>query len=334
MVLVSCLRGWVKSLAVLASGPAFCIALLDVNSTTSPFEALPRHHELASMLTSRYDHKSDDASTPKDVGTANDRAVRRSPRRRSLSTHKTILNKAWGVFYRNSDEWAKYRLGDVVSGYIAGPRGRTQLLRKYEQLFPSSIATEYLHRSKQWSDYQLLCRIIQERAARALSEQRIADDRSELQAVTPSPDTLVVHFRLGDTAGASGEKLWANGGSRGGKMYVKPRRYYELALREVPKLVKKVVLIGSAKHGLHTTARQAANSARYMALAQLWFEGQGYEVVPRTDKPPDDDFVFMASSKHFLYGGGGFSHVVGECVEILGGQVYGSYFTNQTFPRT
>jgi len=326
-------RGFIIFFATLISGLAFFTVLLDVDSRSNPLEYLRWHRRLASQLPY---HRSFGATTPTDTAmSAKSSPVLRSPPlRRSLTTHKTILNKAWGLFYRNPDEWANYRLGDVVSGYIAGTRGRAQLLRKYEHLFPTSIATEYLHRSKEWSDHQLLSQIIEERAIRALSEQKTAGSRSELLSVTPSADTLVVHFRLGDTAGASGDKLWANGGSRGGKLYVKPRRYYEEALTEVPSSVKKVALIGSAKHGLHTTARQATNSARYMALAQSWFEGRGFQVISRTDRPPDDDFVYMASSKHFLYGGGGFSHVVGECVQILGGNVYGSYFTNQTFPHT
>jgi hypothetical protein len=240
------------------------------------------------------------------------------------------VDKVWGVFNHNPDEWAKYRLGDVISGYIAGPHGRAKLVKKYENLFPTSIATEYLHRTQLWSNYTLLSRIIEERAARALGEQKNGNT-DEVPPVLPSGDTLVVHFRLGDTAEAAGEELWAVGGSRGGKMYVKPRAYYERALKEVPKHVKRVALVGSAKHGFHTDASQAANSAQYMALAHAWFAARGFEVAACAERPPDEDFVFMASSKFFLYGGGGFSHVVGECVQILGGRAFGSYFTNITY---
>ena len=45
----------------------------------------------------------------------------------------------------------------------------------------------------------------------------------------------------------------------------------------------------------------------------------GYNVTHRWNHTPDEDLVYMSHARTFVYSGGGFSRIVGECVHRLGG---------------
>ena len=52
----------------------------------------------------------------------------------------------------------------------------------------------------------------------------------------------------------------------------------------------------------------------------MW-EQHGFETDVRWNRPADDDFVFMATSKHFISTGGGFSALAAMLVERFDGIV-------------
>ena len=47
--------------------------------------------------------------------------------------------------------------------------------------------------------------------------------------------------------------------------------------------------------------------------------GAGFNVTHRWNHTPDEDLVYMSHAQAFVYSGGGFSRIVGECVHRLGG---------------
>jgi len=208
--------------------------------------------------------------------------------------------------------WSSYRLRDIVRGLAV------HQARRCHQKFPHSIASEYLRRRKnQTMDLPLICTIVHERAAKF--------------GRTPSKNDLVVHIRLGDVAKSSGHEMWESGARIGLAMheYVRPRSYYEHLALPAQSSVSSVVLISSDIHKndgdyLHNTTTESRNGALYRAIVQEWFESKGYTVQERYNRLPDEDFVYMATAKMFVLGGGGFSYVASLCVEKEGGTVYGN----------
>jgi len=81
---------------------------------------------------------------------------------------------------------------------------------------------------------------------------------------------------------------------------------------------KRVVIVGSTKHRKKKDSEPVV-SLRYAELVREFFAGQGYEVMTRLDGTPDDDMVWMSHSPVFVAAGGGFSTLVYDCVEHLGG---------------
>lgn len=215
--------------------------------------------------------------------------------------------------------WSTYRIKAIVNGQLADFESRDVALRTYELDFPGSIATEYLHRTIVPDDFDTLARIVRDRSNVAL----------------PRSDTIVVHLRLGDVVLAPASELWETveliGPVDGTKYYVKPRSYYERILPLLPSNVSTVVLVGFALHDLKGTIFSGkrdpheTRSAEYRQLVQAWFESKGFIVKNREDQTPDDDLVFMSNAEFYVYSGGGFSRIVGECVKRLGGKVFGDW---------
>jgi hypothetical protein len=200
---------------------------------------------------------------------------------------------------RLDGKWGGYRLGDVVKGYCAAHRkgGWNAVDAHYHTQWPSSIAAEYLHRTHKRHQYDTLCDIVHE--------------RQPTDASLP-PNEAVLHIRVGDVLHHA-QSYWEHG-SGGSWKYVKNRHYYERALAALPPNVRNITIVGWDHHG-----GNHMESERYRTLLQEFLETNGYHVKHRREHLPDDDFVFMAHAPFFIYGGGGFSRLVGECVHKLGG---------------
>jgi hypothetical protein len=237
-------------------------------------------------------------------------------------------------------DWRDYRLGDLVKGYFvrgsigSGAQCREKIEKHYYSFFPNSIGSDYLRRTVFFNDFNQLSKIVVE--------------RSNVTHEVPLNNSLVIHLRLGDVAEKYEDSYW-EAVSLPGKTYMKNRAYFESVILELPRDIRNVELVsGSIRHGNPTTLG-LRRSLRYVGLVVKLFESHGFAVSERnSSNVPDDDFVYMARSRWFVYAGywrsslilffflllpiiicrikgGSFSHLVGECVNRLGGRCYGTY---------
>ena len=152
---------------------------------------------------------------------------------------------------------------------------------------------------------------------------------------TPLEDTLVVHLRLGDIVPVLDHEVdeafrfdgnvmyqlsqdWVHLAARN---YLRGREFFNEAIAQLPKVVTKVVLVGSTMHG---KAYSVEPSLRYVRHVENLFRKRKFKVTKRLDFSPDADFVFIANARWFLRSGGGFSGVVlAGSVKLNGGTVLG-----------
>ena len=235
---------------------------------------------------------------------------------------------------REEADWGNYRLTDVENFVYLGAQNYSmaQVAREYRRKWPSSIATEYLGRvphahgispSFQNERDNVMCQIARERGM-----------MQEVGPAVPSPDTLVVHLRVGDVtdveaggrAATSGAALFEHGTA-----YVKARSYYECVVAQLPPTIHNVTILGWSHHlngGLTSGGelrhkQRPKNTNEYRALVSNWFSQQGFRVSHRWEHTPDEDFIYMTHAQHFIYGGGGFSDLIGKCIHRFGGTTYG-----------
>lgn len=157
---------------------------------------------------------------------------------------------------------------------------------------------------------------------------------SKRGAVTPSADAVVVHVRAGDVMDLPANLPGVGGNFRGvlraedvlagrgpGTMahYVYPLSFYTQLIPTLPPHVKLCYICAGAQfrsdHGWPV-------STAYVNGVRDLFVSRGYSVQVRAGRNPDDDLIFMGSSRHFVRGGGGFSALVAGLVEENGGQVH------------
>jgi len=231
---------------------------------------------------------------------------------------QALISPLFSPFYSEEEFelWADYRLSDAFNGYLAKQSSYEAVLEEYKSKWPSSIATEYLERKSEWRDWNVMGEIVDERAKNSPEN-------------TPCATCLNVHLRLGDVLGdhinqhRSMDDTWETGDVYGGK-YVKSRHYYEDIIAKLPKdQITLVTVCGSVIHGGCEDDRCMANNEDYRNRVLQLFNDAGFSVNSRSSGLPDDDFTFMATSKFFIQGGGGFSGIIGHLVQKSGGQVFG-----------
>ena len=201
-----------------------------------------------------------------------------------------------------------YRLNDVV--LLHGNTKHAPTFR-YHRLINNSIAAAYMASASKGMDLVTL-RKVSEDAAR---------------------DTCVVHLRIGDVldrsdwtlskgrpAGYRGEDLATilhtgyNGddapkGTHG--VYGHSLAAYQACFPELRAAGVRIVVLVA---GSHTALGSYRVSAMYIqALARL-FEAAGFSAHLRLGQHPDDDFMYMTSSRCFVQGGGGFSQLVARMI--------------------
>ncbi len=209
---------------------------------------------------------------------------------------------------RLDGRWGGYRLGDVVKGYCSrhnrcGDKygaGWDSVEHNYREKWPLSIATEYMHLTHSTNQYHILCDIVQRRGH---------------NHSIPRPNDAVVHLRLGDVLRKRLPSIMWEQGSGGEWKYVKNRAYYEHAIAALPPHVRNVTIVAWDRHG----SSDYTISVQYRNIVSKFFQNNGYHVSLRQEHLPDDDFIFMAHAQHFIYGGGGYSRLIGECVHRYGG---------------
>jgi len=196
-----------------------------------------------------------------------------------------------------------YRLGDMVTSesFRQGDGGRDFHLKN----FPDSIASDYMRRTKDESNLNILDEIVKERTT--------APEHK------PAATDLLIHLRLGDVLDntpylvkdfLSRYVLYANGFN-----YVKPLSYYQSILEEMNDLgLSSVILIG----GYHKDLMKKSKSEKYVAEIQKFFEANNKTVQTRINGNADEDFIYMCNATYFTPSGGGFSRIVKDIVLMRG----------------
>ena len=234
--------------------------------------------------------------------------------------------------------WFAYRLGDMVgvlderynrcSGFecsIAAENVQEFHCRKW----PTSLACRYCRATEAENDFNELARII----------RTLPDDETN----TPPTNAVVAHLRIGDVLtedldGAAARKsipdilhgdpiceeevIWtdANHGGENRRCFVKNLAYYQNQIDALPANVRTVYLVA----GSHHDSSDFQRSSDYIRGVRDFFYSKGFRVYLRLGGAPDDDVVFIARSKYFIQGGGGFSILLAGVVEAMGGTVLAS----------
>lgn len=233
--------------------------------------------------------------------------------------------------------WEHYQFADFFKGILVYQREGDfkKNWLAYNSSFPGSLEDEYhkasVAKGTQSLDYELLQEIIRRRAA-----------KKQL----PSPNTLVIHLRLGDVVDAafeSVEKLllkqhyfyrenktepWK--AKRDSKELVAPWNAYVRPLAtysgiDLVRQYKSVVIMGSAHMGQipeeYSKRVIKRKSCLYAGALQAYLQRFKIKVTLRVGKPPDEDMVFASQAKGYFKSGGGFSNITAELVKRFGGKV-------------
>lgn len=204
--------------------------------------------------------------------------------------------------YKNRPD---YRLGDM---FMMSERdryfnigGKTYHLKNY----PNSIISEYMRRTQDPSNYDILYQIIKERTT---LENK------------PSKYDLVVHLRLGDVIDNTNDEVDDLLHSQKKyitlykKEYVRPSSYYKKIFKQIRGCpISKVVLVGGFAN---------SKNCKYVKKIEKMFQDEGYEVNLRIGESPDKDFIYMCNSHHFVKSGGNFSNIICKIVKMNGGKCF------------
>ena len=211
----------------------------------------------------------------------------------------------------------QYRIGDMV----ARQRYRQDRGEYHCNSWPNSMACRYMNSTQVDNDWPVLADIV----------------RADFQAgvYRPPADAAVVHLRVGDVLinyGTDGTSVYdvlhgdpiCSGGievdvDHGGHLrncYVKNLEYFRVQISKLPENVRTVYLL-AASHRREDFTR----SSEYIRGVRDFFLSQGFVVHLRLAQPPDDDIAFSANANYFVQGGGGFSIMLANLVNEMGGTV-------------
>lgn len=210
------------------------------------------------------------------------------------------------------DKWVKYRLSDAVNGwyfrpslYIKNPFTPETLLKYYEK-FGSTLVSQYFNKTNSTGSLGVLNSIL----------------RTKLKNMPNN--TAVIHLRLGDT---SCLECWEKPTAHKNlvRIYVYPKTYYQRIIQKLSKEnISTVVIVAATYHAAHGEMEVIyKDSMKYVKLVRDLFIEHGYRVLERINcGTPDEDMIYMTSSKYFVLGGGGFSRTIGRLVAMNGGEVF------------
>jgi hypothetical protein len=200
-----------------------------------------------------------------------------------------------------------YRLGDMISNSWRWKNNGQDYHYKH---FPNSIATEYMKKTKKYSNYNLLFDIISERTKHT----------NDL----PDKNDIIVHLRTGDvieenqddvitilsTYSYMNENEWTN--------YTPPLEYLEDKISKISiNIIRKIILVS----GSHTDIK-TPKSCKYIEIVKKYFEYKGYKVELRLGMNSDDDFIFMCNARYFVPSTSGeYTKLITNMVKMMGNQV-------------
>lgn len=211
----------------------------------------------------------------------------------------------------NDNEWMGYRLADLVKGFIYYQERNNY--NNFSNKFPNSIGAEYISKTKQLSDnkkhnnLKILDKICQTKI-------------KKMGLQLPQEDELVVHIRLGDVLEdyKDGKFIFSNT-----NFEIQPEQYKKLFLKENETFSDKIKNI-YILYGIHEIwgNRLKNINLKYLEEIRKILVGSGFNVIDKNSTNPDNDFLFMISSKHFVEGKGGFSKLISKLVKYNNGSTY------------
>jgi hypothetical protein len=228
-------------------------------------------------------------------------------------------------------EMRGYRMSDVVSTIEwredYSPEWREKpddTLEEYtHRVFPSSIASQYLKKTKRINHMNVLSDLVDEFVlSRSI---RI-----------PSEDSMVMHLRVGDVIDKTAlpaqdfldrrvnsyYELFkiqpSTTGHTFSPVYVRCLASFDRALKKTKELgFDKITLV----YGFHIKT-SIDKSKEYIAGLVQYAHSQGFKVEIMTHADADVCFAYACQAKHFIPGGGGFSKLISGVVKHKGNDVY------------
>ena len=183
-----------------------------------------------------------------------------------------------------------YRLGDMVTSYILRylPGGKYAHFSKY----PKSIASEYIKKTNEKNNWKVLFKILKTKKTNEI----------------PRVNDLVIHLRLGDVMDFDSDSF--NKIINNGNKYIFPKQYYKNILKKIRKYnIKRIILVT-----YFINSKKNTRSKEYLKILENLIIKNNFILVKRTDKTPDDDFIFMSNSHYFCPGKGGFTTIIKNMV--------------------
>ena len=223
-----------------------------------------------------------------------------------------------------------YRIGDVFVVWYFIWLSFDELLHKYANAYPNTLAHQYLVEVGE-----------AKHASRNLTALLRVMDRKEktMHYRRARKDELVVHLRLGDVLtdpeyadlDISMEELWnqeegfVNFDADVKSNYNKAE--FEELVRRIPEEaavnIKKCVIVGA---GFITYKKHGKRNMQYKELVHSFLEDSlGCEVSYYTSKNPDKDLMFMASAHWLIVAMGGFAQIAAGCVTARRGWGHAIY---------
>ena len=237
-------------------------------------------------------------------------------------------------------KYPEYRMADLVTcdqyrdlnvsrakrlqGYVR----ENETLGEYTfRLFPNSIASQYLRKTKRLSDIDVLSNIV---------DEFVTNHGMDM----PAKDVMVMHLRVGDVIDRTSipvddflnqrvnsfKAIYGYDCTQYGwsPVYVRCLASFDRALKKTKELgFRKISLV----YGFHIKPGIKApytiqKSKEYLAALMKYAQSQGFEVEMITHTDADVSFAYACKAKHFMPGGGGFSKLMSKVVRAKGNYVY------------
>ena len=231
-------------------------------------------------------------------------------------------------------KYPEYRMADLVTcdqyrdlnvsrakrlqGYVR----ENETLGEYTfRLFPNSIASQYLRKTKRLSDIDVLSNIV---------DEFVTNHGMDM----PAKDVMVMHLRVGDVIDRTSipvddflnqrvnsfKAIYGYDCTQYGwsPVYVRCLASFDRALKKTKELgLNKITLV----YGFHINY-STKKSRMYIAGLVDYAQSQGFEVEVMTHADADVCFAYACKAKHFIPGGGGFSKLISGVVKHKGNEVY------------
>jgi hypothetical protein len=251
--------------------------------------------------------------------------------KKSIVIPKTTRNVP--VFF---PKYPEYRLADIIATveWRTDNLGAHERLKKYtahkeetledyiHRLFPTSIGSQYLRKTKLINDIDVLSDIVNDFVT--LHNSQI-----------PADDVMVMHLLVGDVIDQTDVpvKRFLN---RPVNSWYEMFGVYELqtcnwnpvyvrCLESFDRALKKTTELGLHKiclvYGFHIK-EWVPKSRQYIAALVRYARSEGFKVEIMTHADADVSFAYACKAKHFVPGGGGFSKLMSKVVSHHGNNVY------------